>query len=268
MIISVVTITFNNFQELQKTLFSLKEVSASLFEILVINGGSCLETKNYLETVFQDEFPQGYFISEKDDGIADAFNKGFALAKGDALMYLNSGDVLWDKNYLAQCIETFKENPSLGFIHSSIIFADEMAGEILMRPRGKLGDVNLGRGMPFFHQSMVVKKDVFQQLGLFKTQYRYAMDYEFVLRLFKHKIEGLELSGPVVWMDGSGVSVKQEKKSIFECQEALKRDNLYFWPVAFGFYQRLMRYYVRRVLLILRIDFIIRLYKRKKSCRA
>ena len=84
--ISVITVTYNNYDDLHRTLHSLKNVDG--IESVVVNGGDCEKSKKLLSNY------DGIAISEPDKGISDAFNKGIALANGDNVMFLNSGDVL------------------------------------------------------------------------------------------------------------------------------------------------------------------------------
>ena len=90
--ISVITVTYNNFDDLHRTLHSLEQVDG--IESIVVNGGDCEKTKEYLSNF------NGIEISEPDKGISDAFNKGVTLATGDNIMFLNSGDVLLSPEYL------------------------------------------------------------------------------------------------------------------------------------------------------------------------
>ena len=84
--ISIITVTYNNFQDLYRTLNSLENVEG--IEKIVVNGGKCAKTKKYLSNF------DGIVISEPDKGISDAFNKGVSNANGENVMFLNSGDVL------------------------------------------------------------------------------------------------------------------------------------------------------------------------------
>lgn len=77
--ISIITITFNNYSELRTTLDSLKDISN--IESIVVNGGSCEKTREFLKN-----YP-GKSVSEKDNGISDAFNKGLRIASGDAILF-------------------------------------------------------------------------------------------------------------------------------------------------------------------------------------
>ncbi|MBT3716507.1 MAG: glycosyltransferase, partial [Deltaproteobacteria bacterium] len=92
--ISVITVTYNNYYDLHRTLASLENVEG--IENVVINGGDCEKTKKLLYDF------KGVVISEPDRGISDAFNKGVIAANGENMMFLNSGDVLLSPEYLKE----------------------------------------------------------------------------------------------------------------------------------------------------------------------
>ena len=91
--ISIITVTYNNFDDLYRTLCSLEKIEG--IEKVVVNGGYCAKTKDYLSDF------DGVAISEPDKGISDAFNKGVSKASGENVMFLNSGDVLLSPDYPA-----------------------------------------------------------------------------------------------------------------------------------------------------------------------
>ena len=100
MLISIITINFNNLDGLQRTMTSVFEQSHSAIEFIVIDGGSNDGSKAHIESC-QDQI--NYWVSEKDQGIYHAMNKGIDKTTGDYLLFLNSGDWLVDKFV----IETF-----------------------------------------------------------------------------------------------------------------------------------------------------------------
>ncbi|SVA43116.1 uncharacterized protein METZ01_LOCUS95970, partial [marine metagenome] len=87
-------------------------------ESVVVNGGDCEKTKEYLSNF------NGIKISEPDNGISDAFNKGVAAANGENVMFLNSGDVLLSPNYLKEAETVMNFNPEISFVHSDSLFED------------------------------------------------------------------------------------------------------------------------------------------------
>ena len=124
--ISVITVTYNNFDDLQSTLNSLEKIDD--IEKIVVNGGDCAKTKEYLSGF------NGIVISEPDEGISDACNKGISQASGDHVMFLNSGDVLLSPEYLKEAEKIIKSNPEISFVHSDSLFDDRISGTIYMEP--------------------------------------------------------------------------------------------------------------------------------------
>jgi glycosyltransferase len=235
--ISIVTITYNNFDQLIKTLNSIPKLN--LIENVVINGGQCNKTIDYLKNF------SGKFISEKDEGIADAFNKGIKICSGDYIMFLNSGDILLSPSYLQKANSLLDENPNVAFVHSNIIFCDQLGTELFIKPQMK----NFGRGMPYHHQTMIVRKKVFNEIGFFKKQLKYAMDFDFVVRMEKKNLIGHYINaGAVVKMDGAGISVSKEIDSIKECYTILRSEEYFNFKNMVGYSIRYSFYIIRKLL--------------------
>ena len=222
--ISIITVTYNNFEDLSRTLFSLKEVAQDIeIESIVVNGGNCKKTNKLLKT------SKGISISESDKGISDAFNKGVNISNGENIMFLNSGDELISSNYLKETEKLLNSNPEISFVHSDSLFEDRISGTIYMEPLKSIffKNVPLGRGMPYNHLTMVIRKNVFEKIGFFKLHYKITMDFEWVCRLQKNNINGFYLGGtPVVRMDGGGISSTTEQLVMWESLKALYENNL------------------------------------------
>ncbi|MGR3218753.1 MAG: glycosyltransferase [Candidatus Anammoxibacter sp.] len=236
--ISVITITYNNYEDLKKTIDSIEGIPD--IESIVINGGNCERTKLFLSQI------KAQSISEQDRGISDAFNKGLQRVKGDAVLFLNSGDVLKEKGYLAKAKDELDRNPEISFVHGNIIFGDSLCGAMLMKP----ALCSLGRGMPYYHQTMVVRKSVFEKIGAFRLDYKFTMDFEFVCRMHRAGFKGYYWNeSPVVIMDGSGVAVKREYESIMEGLRGLRENKLLNAENCAGFLTR-YSFYIARALMI------------------
>lgn len=235
--ISVVTITYNNLEELKRTINSLP--SRKEIESIIINGGDGPDVIKYLIDY------DGVVVNEKDSGIANAFNKGLKLASGDSIMFLNSGDVLLNKVYLNDA-EKVLSTSDIHFVHSNLLFVDEYGGKIPLKPPMK----DPGRGMPFLHPTMIVKKSVFDIIGGFNESYKIAMDFEFVLRLLKNNFKSMYInSPPVVEMDGRGKSVVNEFTAIKECKRALIGNDFYSLQTKMNLFIRLGLYFFRILLI-------------------
>ncbi|HQF41476.1 MAG TPA: glycosyltransferase [Ignavibacteriaceae bacterium] len=235
--ISIVTVTYNNFNELIETLNSIPE--SDIVESVVINGGDCKKTKDFLEN-----YP-GKSISEKDDGIADAFNKSIKLSSGDYIMFLNSGDILLSADYLQKAKSILDNNQDISFVHSNIVFSDQLGVDLYMKPQMK----NVGFGMPYHHQTMIVRKKIFDEIGMFKTELKYAMDFDLVVRMEKKGYKGFYIDeGATVKMDGKGISVSEESNSIRECFKILRSENYFNISNTIGYIIRISLFSARKLL--------------------
>ena len=222
-LLSIVTITFNNFEDLLHTVESVKDLEHC--EHIIINGGNCLKTLEFLKNF------SGRSISEPDQGISDAFNKGIKLSTGDAIIMLNSGDILTDRTYPYRACQILDQDPLIDFVHADLIFEDALIGSYIMRPLRTINVLspNIGRGLPYRHQSMVVRKEVYGRVGFFNLNY-ICSDFDWVCRweLGLKKLHGkayYSQGDPVIIMDGGGISSTQEKKIILEAIQIIKQRN-------------------------------------------
>ena len=221
--LSIITITLNNFEELLRTVESVRDLNGC--EHIIINGGECPQTLEFLQGY------NGKSVSEPDQGISDAFNKGIRLSSGDAIIMLNSGDILLDRTYPARASQILDQDPQIDFVHADLIFKDTLIGSYIMRPlRTKnVLSPNIGRGMPYRHQSMVVRKEVYGRVGFFNLNY-ICSDFDWVCRweldLKKSHGQAYYSQGdPVIIMDGGGISSTQERKIILEAIKIIRERN-------------------------------------------
>lgn len=262
--ISVVSITRNNFSELVATVESVRGLTG--IELVIVNGGDCEKTKSYLASLpSQLEGIRVTSITEPDHGIADAFNKGLRLSTGTAIVFLNSGDTLYDRDYFRRADEFLSKHPDAGFIHGSIVFGDQIAGDIELKPSLS----TLGRGMPYRHQTMIVRKSVFDLLGPFRADLKITMDYEFVCRMHKARVTGYyDQSGPLVYMDGRGVSSNKEMQAYAEVFHVLLEHHLLTPSNLYGCFVRYAKYFVRRLLVVLGLTGLLARLKMHKHGKA
>lgn len=253
--ISVITITYNNFEELQKTLASISSVNN--IESVVINGGSCDKTKDFLKSY------NGIVVNEKDDGISDAFNKGIKNSSGNYIMFLNSGDQLIEKEYPANAENILSTKSEYSFVHSNLSFVDESGIKFHLKPPMK----NSGRGMPYLHPTMVFRKNVFDKIGLFSTSIKIAMDFDFIVRMEKAGLKGYYFKDDFsVLMEGSGRSVKEEADALKECYQILKDHKYLNFKNRYGFFTRYFFYLIRKILGVSRLNpLLLKLRKMKHS---
>jgi glycosyltransferase involved in cell wall biosynthesis len=256
MIISVITITYNNFEELKKTLKSIPV--SDILESVIVDAGDCKETADFLKTY------SGRVIQVKDKGISDAFNNGITNSSGKYLMFLNSGDELLNKEYISSAIEILNKNNEYSFVHSNLLFIDRSGTELFVRPPLK----NIGRGMPYLHPTMVVRREVFDKIGSFNETIKIAMDYDWIVRLEKEGYKGyyLDKDAPVR-MEGGGKSVVREREAIKECYKILRENNCLNFKNFTGYSVRYILFLFRAIMTACKLDSLLLALKKIKHSR-
>ena len=161
---SIITPTFNCKEDLELTLESLHQQTFKDFEHIIIDGGS---TDGTLEVIEANDKNVKYWVSEKDNGLYDAMNKGIKQASGDYLEFLNAGDIYQDCNALAKIADKASDL-SNHVLYGEIILVDKSNNDIYpVKPVGFSLDVIKARGTACLnHQSMFTRKDVVPKYSL------------------------------------------------------------------------------------------------------
>ena len=181
--LSIITICFNNLEEVLNTCKSVDEQIVSSFEHLIINGSTNDEIKNYFDKVVTTGFRK--IFTEKDNGIADAFNKGIQKSTGNIILLLNSGDLLYDKNVIRIVLEKFDADQNLMWLHGKYRYQRSGIWVTLGKP---FEPKKLYRGMrSLSHQTMYVRKELYDKYGFYDNSFKIAMDFDFVARIRNEK---------------------------------------------------------------------------------
>ena len=176
-LISIITVTYNAEDVIEKTLKSLREQSFQDFEHLVIDGASKDKT---LQIVSDYSLPQTKVFSEPDRGLYDAMNKGLKKARGSYVIFLNAGDAFHSPDTL----QNYASKADAGF---DIIYGDtdivnlqgvKIADRHLSAP-GSLTEKSFLKGMLICHQAFMVKKDL---APLYDLSYRFSADYDWCVK--------------------------------------------------------------------------------------
>jgi glycosyltransferase len=174
--ISVIIATKNSVECLAAALTSLRIQEDADFECIVIDGGSTDGTVGVIEA---NGDIIDYWISEEDDGIASAFNKGVRAATGLLVYFLGADDVLYDNRVFA---DVLRELPTLNrpyFFYGDLYYSYNTKKKLI---RQNYASRKFKKYNCLPHQAMFLEKCFFQQYGLFDPQFKYAMDYEHISR--------------------------------------------------------------------------------------
>jgi glycosyltransferase involved in cell wall biosynthesis len=201
--VSIITISYQAEETLSRAIQSIVDQSYDSIEYIVIDGGSTDKTSSIIK---KNEDHISFWVSEKDKGISDAFNKGLAQCHGEIVGILNADD-WYDKDTVQNVVDSFSKED-----------ADLVCGSIGMWKDGKkVYDIgpNLNKlceRMSIAHPATFVKKDVYQNVGGFNLNLKTAMDYDFILRCYKKDFRFKIDSKIFVNMSDGGVSARQRAK--------------------------------------------------------
>lgn len=177
--ISIITINFNNAKGLKQTMDSVFAQTFTDYEYIIVDGGSNDESGKLIEE-YKDRF--AYSVSEKDGGVYFAMNKGIAKAKGNYLMFLNSGDYLWDSNVLSHAISLTKRKKA-DIYYGNIVVEPNKGNFIIKKQTDKIS-IGMLQNQTINHQASLIKSDLFGLLGLYDTRYSLAADHAFYLKAY------------------------------------------------------------------------------------
>lgn len=178
--VSIITVVYNNRHNLEKTIEGIKTLKYENLEYIVIDGAS---TDGTLDVISANREIINYFISEKDNGIYDAMNKGLHAATGDYVWFINSGDIPSAPDVLNKVFHDVK--------NGDVYYGDtEMIGEsgesygnrTLKVPPENLNWKKMIDGMVVSHQSMIARKSL---CGDYDVKYRFVADIDWAVRLLK-----------------------------------------------------------------------------------
>lgn len=202
-LVSVITVVFNRHEYLEQTIQSVLNQTYDNVEYIVIDGGS---TDGTIDIIRKYEQVIDYWVSEPDSGVADAWNKGILASTGDIIGLINSDD-WYELNAVADVVGPLMQNRAAGVIHGNRRQWNELGTKVLgvSRPATQFEKVPPFR-LPINHPTCFVRRQTYQTYGLFNKSYKVAMDYEFILRLFRHKVYFLYLNTVIANMRAGGVS--------------------------------------------------------------
>lgn len=175
-LISVIIVVYNAQQTIKKSIDSILNQTYKYIEVVIIDGGSYDGTVEVVES-YGNKI--NYFISENDNGVYDAMNKGVGAAKGEWILFLGADDVLYDKNVFSTLFNVNKYS-EIDFLYGDVVLTSNQkiyGGE---RTYMSLVDKNI------CHQSIFYKKTIFDKIGKYNLDYKILGDFDYNLRAFEN----------------------------------------------------------------------------------
>jgi glycosyltransferase involved in cell wall biosynthesis len=218
--ISVITIVRNGVPFVEQTIDSVLSQSYLNSEYIVIDGGS---TDGTLDFIKSRESGITKWVSEKDEGIADAFNKGLSFSTGDYRLFLNSDDFLAGPDVMVDMAAKIVENKFPPLIYGDCDVLDRDSDKVLYRAIIKVSRDGLRRGQMPPHPSLFANRSYFEKYGSFDARFKIAMDYEWLLRGgLKERIVHVPLL--VTNVRTGGISTLDQSRAEGEIISALKKN--------------------------------------------
>lgn len=221
--LSIITINYNNLSGLRKTVESVFAQTYDDFEYIIVDGASTDGSQEYLEEVRQQREPllkNLQIISEPDTGIYNAMNKGIRMASGEYLQFLNSGDYLLEPTTLE---DVFARQSTADVVYGNRIDVYDTGETEARRVPHQITAFFLRNSM-ISHQASFIRRTLFEKVGMYREDLKYASDWEFFLKAFvQHNATSEYMDKYVVYFDRGGISsnpanreeMLAERKSVF-----------------------------------------------------
>ncbi|MDB4026800.1 glycosyltransferase [Candidatus Thioglobus sp.] len=246
--VSIITVVWNNKETIKDSINSVLNQTYADIEYIVVDGSSSDGTvdivKGYVNKI-------SHFISEPDEGIYDALNKGIELASGDVIGILHSDDLFSDRFVVSDMMERMAvENAEIAF--SDMVIVDNSMTKVLryyMASYFSPWMFKIGWMPP--HPTCFIKKSLFDEFGMYSLDYKVAGDFDFLVRIFYARdISWTYLDRVTVKMRQGGVSnIGFSSKKIIakEINQSLRSNNVWSPPIF-----QLGRYFIRLLELFIR----------------
>jgi len=201
--LSIITISLNPGVSIERTIKSVLSQSYPDIEWIVVDGGSKDGT---LEAFLNVRYQIAVFVSEPDNGIADAMNKGLRMASGDAIIYLNAGDEFANSETLEKLVADWDVERFQWATAGGLFFDND--GNFLYERSISSETIEglIKSGCRILHAATIVKRNTLIEVGGYSPEFNSSMDYELWLRLICNRIFPQILSFPVAKFYLGGIS--------------------------------------------------------------
>jgi len=219
MLFSIITINLNNKIGLFNTINSVQNQLFKSFEHLIIDGNSSDGSFDVITEIHSENI---IWISEKDNGIYNAMNKGILKSKGKYLIFINSGDKFSNN----KCLDLINQKKNdFDIVYSNMIIQNETNSTVIKYPDYISTELLLTSGLP--HPGTAIKRELFNVVGLYNENYKIISDWIFFFTaIVKHNASHIHINEPLVIFDASGISSKRDNLAliILEHRDFLKNN--------------------------------------------
>jgi glycosyltransferase involved in cell wall biosynthesis len=215
--LSVITIVYNNVRDIERTMLSVINQTYTNIEYVIVDG---LSTDGTLNVIYKYADKIAKFISEKDEGIYDAMNKGLAAATGDYVLFMNSGDEFYAANTVAN---VFAAADDADIYYGETEMINE-AGENLGQRRHKVPEAftwkGFNLGMSISHQAIYIRRSLTEP---YDRRYQLSADIDWIIRAAKKAKKIVNVNQYVAKYLVGGMSKTKHRQSLLERFDIMKR---------------------------------------------
>lgn len=228
--ISLITVTYNSGKTVRDTLESVLSQTYSDLEYIVVDGASTDHTMDIIRQYAPRFNRRMRYVSEPDQGLYDAMNKGIRMATGEIVGLLNSDDMFSEATALEKVVDCFRHHPETDAVYADLYYVAPEDTDRVIRHwiSGRRKPFN--RGWHPAHPTFYAKREIYQRYGLFDTELKLAADFELMLRFIeKDRIRLVYLQQPLVRMRLGGATSKNLTNILRgnkECIKAFKKNGL------------------------------------------
>lgn len=218
--ISIVTVVYNNRDGFRRTADSICGQSSDRWEWIVVDGGS---TDGTVDAIREIADRITFWCSERDGGIYDAMNKGLAQARGDFVVFMNSGDRFGDADTIAKvCAVADQADANVGMILGAARF--ELSQEFSYVQRSRPLTPYIYHSLPTSHQAMFFSTKLHRRVP-FNVNMRIAADYDAICRMYRLNPNAAYLDDVValVWRGLDSNSLRYPIRNLFDMASAQRR---------------------------------------------
>lgn len=223
--ISLVLTTYNNKENLERTLASIERQDYPAIELAIKDGGSTDGTLDVIKNYEMTSKHKVKWTTGKDKGIYDAMNQGYQMTRGEIVVFFN--DLFQDGSVVSKMIHVIETHPECVGAYGDLVYVED--GKVVRY--WKMGSQkSLYSGWMPGHPTLFLKREIYEKYGLYNPDYRIAADYEFMIRFLKDKRNQLVyLPETIIQMYYGGTStsgIGSYLQSLKEVHRALKDNGL------------------------------------------
>lgn len=213
--VSIITASYNSEKNIARCVDSVNRQTYENLEHIFIDGGSSDGTLSQINQSYRANL----LVSEPDDGIYSALNKGIQLASGELIIFLHSDDLFNNDHIIQKLVEPFYDDVNLIGVYGNIRFVRRVGSQLKVVRTWKskqFESSSLAYGWMLPHTGLIIKKSVFSKIGKFDETFEISGDYEFLLRFLSTDPKIRYIDKNITEMQIGGVSTEFKLNSLMQ----------------------------------------------------